>query len=157
MNTLFSIRRKMMLNSLAVATVGVLSGTASRASEELVTNNNPDNKQYKAVFQVTDADPQKWHLTLGNAHSLQNDLGAKNVTIEIIAFGPGIAMFKLGSECTEQIVEAVKNGIVISVCENSMRGHQWKHEDMLTVAGYVPSGVSAVVKREAAGYAYVRS
>jgi intracellular sulfur oxidation DsrE/DsrF family protein len=156
MNKLFSTRRKMMLNSFAVAALGALAATASRAAEESTTN-NPENKHYKAAFQVTDTDPQKWRLTLGNAHNLQNDLGAKNVTIEIIAFGPGIAMFKLGSECSEQVVEAVNNGIVISVCENSMRGHQWKHEDMLAVAGYVPSGVSAVVQREAAGYAYVRS
>ena len=156
MSNLFSTRRKMMLNSFAVAAIGALSTKASSAAEDGAAN-NPENKQYKAAFQVTDAEPQKWNLTLGNAHNLQKDLGAKNVTIEIIAFGPGIAMFKLGSECSDQIVEAVKNGIVISVCENSMRGHQWKHEDMLPMIGYVPSGVSAVVKREAAGYAYVRS
>jgi len=156
MNTLFSSRRKLLFNSLAVAALGALSSPASRAAQE-INNSNPANKQYKAVFQVTDNDAQKWNLTLGNAHNLQNDLGAKNVTIEIVAFGPGIAMFKLGSECTDKIVDALNNGITISICENSMRGHQWKHEDMLAGISYVPAGVSAVVQREAAGYAYVRS
>ena len=156
MSHLFSSRRKLLLNSLAVAALGALSSAASRAAQE-INNSNPASKQYKAVFQVTDNDAQKWNLTLGNAHNLQNDLGAKNVTIEIVAFGPGIAMFKLGSECTDKIVDALNNGVTMSICENSMRGHQWKHEDMLAGISYVPAGVSAVVQREAAGYAYVRS
>ena len=46
----------------------------------------------RVVMQVSDNDTGKWNLALNNARNLQSDLGAQNVEIEIVAYGPGIAM-----------------------------------------------------------------
>ena len=51
----------------------------------------------KVVMQVSDADPAKWNLALNNAKNVQADLGAANVDIEIVAYGPGIGMLKAES------------------------------------------------------------
>ncbi len=48
----------------------------------------------KAVFQVSDSDPQKWNLALNNAKNVQADLGVDKTEIEIVAYGPGIGMLK---------------------------------------------------------------
>ena len=53
--------------------------------------------QNKVVFQVSDADVAKWNLTMNNVRNVQQDLGADKVTIEIVAYGPGIGMLKLES------------------------------------------------------------
>ena len=43
----------------------------------------------RVVVQVSEADPARWNLALNNVKNLQDDLGAANVTIEIVAYGPG--------------------------------------------------------------------
>ena len=43
----------------------------------------------KVVLQVSDADPAKWSLALNNAKNIQTDLGAANVDLEVVAYGPG--------------------------------------------------------------------
>ncbi|PRC93681.1 DsrE family protein [Solimicrobium silvestre] len=152
MNKLFSIRRTILFNSLALAGIGLLSAKQSSAAQ-----NNSDSSTFKTVFQVSDADPQKWQLTLANAKNLQIDLGEKNGSIEIVAYGPGIAMFKAESEVAPQVLQAMQAGVLIRVCENSMHGQHLKHEDMISAVGFVPSGVGELVRRQAAGYAYIRS
>ena len=61
----------------------------------------------RVVIQVSDADPGKWNLALNNARNLQTDLGAKNVDIEIVAYGPGIGMLKADSVVGNRIGEAL--------------------------------------------------
>ena len=46
-------------------------------------------KPTRVVVQVSEADPARWSLALNNVKNLQDDLGAANVTIEIVAYGPG--------------------------------------------------------------------
>ncbi len=38
--------------------------------------------KHKVIFQVSDADPAKWNLTLNNARNVQTELGRENVQIE---------------------------------------------------------------------------
>ena len=78
----------------------------------------------RVVMQVSDNDPGKWNLALNNAHNLQSDLGAKNVEIEIVAYGPGIGMVKSESVVGNRIGEALASGVKVSACENTMRGQK---------------------------------
>ena len=54
----------------------------------------------KLIIQVSDPDPKKWGLALNNAKNVQQDLGRDNVEIEIVAYGPGLAMLKLIRKCS---------------------------------------------------------
>ena len=76
--------------------------------------------------------------------------------IEIVAFGPGIGMFKGDAEIGARVREAKSNGIALAACENTMAAQQLKKEDMNPAVGYVPSGVVEIIKKEKAGYAYLR-
>jgi intracellular sulfur oxidation DsrE/DsrF family protein len=109
------------------------------------------------VFQVSDADPKKWTLTLNNVKNLQEALGANNVSVEIVAYGPGIGMLKADSEIGNRVLEALQAQVAVMACENTMRGQHLTHADMLGKIGYVPSGVAELVKRQAEGYAYIRA
>ncbi len=46
----------------------------------------------KVVVQVSEADPAKWNLALNSVRSMRADLGATNVDIELVAYGPGIGI-----------------------------------------------------------------
>ena len=113
-------------------------------------------KRHKVVIQMSDGDPAKWNLALNNARNLQEDVGAANVDIEIVAYGPGIGMLKLESPTGARIADAMKANIKVIACENTMRGQKLGKDDMLPAISYVPAGVTEIVKRQAEGWSYLR-
>jgi len=110
----------------------------------------------RVVMQVSDNDPAKWNLALNNAKNVQTDLGAANVDIEIVAYGPGIGMLKADSVVGNRVDEAGKAGVKIVACENTMRGQKLTQADMLSGIGYVPAGVVTLMQRQQQGWAYIR-
>ena len=110
----------------------------------------------KVVIQVSDADAGKWNLALNNAKNIQTDLGAANVDVEIVAYGPGIGMLKLDSAVGGRIDEASSSGVKIIACENTMRGLKLSKADMLNGIGYVSAGVVEIMSRQQQGWAYIR-
>lgn len=110
----------------------------------------------RIVIQVSDADAGKWNLALNNAHNLQTDLGAANVAIEIVAYGPGIGMLKADSVVGNRIGEALGNGVKVAACENTMRGQKLQKADMLNGIAYVGAGVVEIMQKQQQGWAYLR-
>jgi intracellular sulfur oxidation DsrE/DsrF family protein len=110
----------------------------------------------QAIFAVSDADPQKWNLTLGNIANAIEGMGADGVDIELVVYGPGIAMLKKDSPVAERLAAALRSGVHVNACQNSMRGAHLEAADLAPGVGIVPSGVVELIRREHAGYAYVR-
>ena len=75
----------------------------------------------RVVIQVSDAEPAKWNLALNNAGNIQTDLGAANVDIEIVAYGPGLGMLRSDSVVGNRIEDAVNAGVRVDACEKTMR------------------------------------
>ena len=134
----------------AFAALILVSGLAANASAQPVPQRN------RVVIQVSDGDAAKWNLALNNARNLQTDLGARNVDIEIVAYGPGIGMLKLDSPVANRIGEAKDAGVKIMACENTMNGQKLVRADMLNGIGYVGAGVVEIMQRQQDGWAYLR-
>ncbi len=116
----------------------------------------PARQKTQVVLQVSDPDPAKWNLALNNARNAQVDLGADKVDIEIVAYGPGINMLKFDSVTANRVSEAVKNGVKIVACENTMTAQKIVKADMNPAVSYVPAGVVHIMQRQHQGWAYVR-
>lgn len=110
----------------------------------------------KVVLQMSDSEPAKWNLALNNARNIQADLGAGNVEIEIVAYGPGIGMLKADSVVGNRVDEALASGVKVMACENTMRNQKLAKGDMLPKVGYVPSGVVELMQKQQQGWAYIR-
>jgi len=110
----------------------------------------------KLIMQVSDNDPAKWSLALNNAKNVQADLGAQNVAIEIVAYGPGLAMLKADSVAANRIAEAMGAGVKVVACENTMTNQKIAKDDMLAGIGYVKAGVVEIMQKQQAGWAYLR-
>jgi uncharacterized protein len=113
------------------------------------------NKQ-KVIFQVSDADPKKWALALNNAENVQEDLGKKNVEIEIVAYGPGIGMLKMDSEVSGRVTQALSNGVTIAACENTMTKQKISRSEIIDKVSFVKAGVVELMQKQQQGYAYIR-
>jgi intracellular sulfur oxidation DsrE/DsrF family protein len=142
-----SSRRRALGSAALVAAALAASAPVARAQS--------DGKM-KVVFQVSDADPAKWKLTLNNARNVVQDLGEDKVEIEIVAYGPGIAMLKRESTLAPRIAATLKSGAKVVACENTMHGQKLTYDDMLPNIGYVPAGVVELMKKQYAGWAYIR-
>ncbi len=110
----------------------------------------------RVVIQVSDNDPARWNLALNNARNLQADLGAANVEIEIVAYGPGLNMVKTGSAVSNRIDEAVLGGTNIVACENTMANQKVAKEQILPGVNYVGAGVVEIMRRQQQGWSYLR-
>ena len=111
----------------------------------------------RALFQVTDNDPARWNLILNNMNALREDVGSEGAEIELVAYGPGVNMLKADSPVKQRIAEALKSGVKINACQNTMRAMKLTPADILPDVGYVPSGVVEVMKKQQQGWAYIRS
>jgi intracellular sulfur oxidation DsrE/DsrF family protein len=112
---------------------------------------------HKMVIQVSDNDAQKWNLALNNARNVQDDLGGPEATdLEIVVYGPGIGMLKSDSPVAKRVADALKAGVKVVACENTMRAQKLSHPDMLPDIGYVGAGVVELMKRQQQGWAYIR-
>lgn len=135
-----------------LASPGAFAASAPEAQVEL----DPGAKKDKLIIQVSDKDPGKWNLALNNARNVQAALGPDKVDIEIVAYGPGIAMLTMDSEVANGIARAIGDGVKIVACQNTMKGVQLQEADMLPDIGYAQSGVAEIMHRQQSGYSYVR-
>ena len=129
---------------------------AALAFAAVVNAQPPTALQNRVVMQVSDGDPAKWNLALNNARNLQADLGARNVEIEIVAYGPGIGMLKAESIVGNRIGDALGAGVKIVACENTMQTQKLVKADMLDGIGFVGAGVVEIMQRQQQGWAYLR-
>ncbi|MEO8923939.1 MAG: DsrE family protein [Caldimonas sp.] len=141
-------RRLFALTTGLAAAGAVLPGTSAAAG--------PGAQKNKVVFQVSDAEPAKWNLTLNNVRNFQTELPDDESDLEVVVYGPGIAMLKGDSSAAHRVAEALKNGVKVVACENSMRNAKLVYADMLPNIGFVPAGVVELVKKQQQGYAYIR-
>lgn len=145
------MKRQNMIQSAALAASATVL-VASNAKGASATA----QKHHKVVIQVSDNDPAKWNLALNNAKNLQEDVGAANVDVEIVAYGPGIGMLKFDAPVSDRIGDAVKANIKVFACQNTMHNQKLTKEDMNSAVGYVPSGAAEIVIRQGEGWAYLR-
>jgi intracellular sulfur oxidation DsrE/DsrF family protein len=110
----------------------------------------------KIVLQVSDNDPAKWNLALNNARNAQDDLGKDNIDIEIVVYGPGIHMLRMEATTATRVTQAIKSGISVVACENTMTAQKINKADMHDAISYVPAGVIQLMKRQQQGWAYIR-
>jgi intracellular sulfur oxidation DsrE/DsrF family protein len=132
-----------MIAACGAASLAPVSGFAADAKHRL-------------ILQVSDNDPDKWKLALNNARNAQEDLGRDNVDIELVAYGPGLNMLKLGSAVSALVVEAVGRGVKLMACENTMSNTKVGKADMLPDLGYVKAGVVELMLKQQQGWAYIR-
>jgi len=111
---------------------------------------------HKIVFHVTDNDPAKWNQILNNANNVQQALGKENVSIEVVANGPGLNMLKFDSEVANRMTDAAKNGVVLAACGTTMKALKVSEKDLHAGVKVVPAGIVEIMQKQEAGWTYVK-
>lgn len=148
---------KTLLKLIAMAALFALPLTAMTATEK-----QPNVKIHKVVFEVAIDGSEKWEAALRNVENVQKSLGAKTTRIEVVAHGKGIGMLLATTAAANPELKATveklhANGVVFAACENTMKKMQISKDQLVPLATTVDSGVSEVVLKQEAGYAYIKS
>jgi len=120
------------------------------------------HKMHKVVFEMSVDGMPKWESVLRNAENVQKSFGAKNTRLEIVAHGKGIGLL-LGKnaaanpELKAMIQRLHQNGVIFAACNNTLTRMKIDPKELLQVATIVDSGVAEVIRKQEAGWTYVKS
>lgn len=115
---------------------------------------------HKIVIQVNSADEATQNLALNNAVNLQKEYGIDGVTVEVVAYGPGLSLLtRNGGEASKRVESLAMQDIAFSACGNTMANIEkktGKKPELLEGVGVVPAGVGRIMELQEQGYAYLR-
>ena len=114
---------------------------------------------HKLVIQVSTDDARTQAIALNNAVNLQKELGMDNVTIEIVAYGPGLGMLTTNSKQADRVKSLAMQNITFSACGNTMAKIEkktGKKPQLVEGVGTVTAGVSRIMSLQEEGYSYIR-
>lgn len=141
-----------LVTRVVAAIGGALALCAATAALAQTTPTTPPNR---LVVQVSDGDPARWNMVLNNIKNVQSELG-KNVEIELVAYGPGIGILKFDAPTSGRIADAVKSGVKVVACENTMTVQNISKKDMHPDIDYVSAGAVEIMRKQLQGWAYLR-
>jgi len=114
---------------------------------------------HKVVIQISSSDPKTQDVALNNAANLLEHYGEGNVSVELVAYGPGLGLFTDKSTQARKVRILVKHKFTLSACSNTIaaiKRKTGKEPVLMEGVRKVPAGVARVVELQEQGYSYVR-
>jgi uncharacterized protein len=113
-------------------------------------------QHYKAIYFIDDADPKKIQMILRNIdNALEDERLNGKVEIELVAFGPGVDMYKKVNPYEEQLLALQKKGVILAECSNTIKLMHIDKDTLFPFISYVPSGNGEIIIRGQQGWTVV--
>lgn len=132
----------------------VLASPAPEAPAAATVSAPSCAEHYNVVIGI--GDKAKVEGALSNAFNLQKEFGAQCVNIELVNFSSAVTALTPMSPLGTHLKDALKAGIKIVACQNSMNKFKLTIDDMFPGITAVPSGVGELVKRQKEGWVYLQ-
>ena len=140
-----------LIFAVAGLLLAAVSGSAQSQKEQ-------KNKKHRVVFEVSIGGEEAWQSVLNNVENVQKSFGQANSEIEVVMHGKGLGMIlKTNTSQQERLKMLSGKGIVFAACENTMKRMNVTREQLLPFAVTVDSGVAEVVRKQEAGWSYIKS
>jgi intracellular sulfur oxidation DsrE/DsrF family protein len=117
-----------------------------------------EEKKHRVVVEVTSESAEQWQGALNNVENLQKALGAAAVEIEVVAHSKGLGLvLKSNQSSGDRVRRLADAGVTFAACQNSMRRMKVTGEDLISGVKQVDSGVAEVVRKQEAGWSYLKT
>lgn len=118
--------------------------------------NEKPAKPHRIVFELTSEGPKQYEAVLNNVENVIKALGVGTEAV-VVTHGPAIGfVLKENAQFSERMEKLTKTGATFLACENTLRKKEIPKEKLLPFVKTVDSGVAEVVRRQEAGWAYVK-
>jgi intracellular sulfur oxidation DsrE/DsrF family protein len=136
----------------------VLSIVASITVLALVGFSYPQGKKHRIIFEVNVSGQDQWAVVLNNLENVQKAFVSDGTEIEVVVHGKGLGLLlAANTQMQDRLKQLADNGVTFAACENTMRRMSVRKEDLLPFAKTVDSGVAEVVRKQEAGWSYIKS
>jgi len=135
---------------------------AAKPSAAAAGNNVSADKpfaEHHLALQLSDDDAKKQALVISVAYNLLKFYGPDKIAIEVVAFGPGIALLRADSPNRKLVDSLVAQGVRFDVCMNTVETveRETGHRVPLNPnAKRVEAGVAQILVLTEKGYTLVR-
>ncbi len=139
-----------LTKSIALVALGAAALTTMNAQPEA-------SKKHRIVFEVTMEGTEQWTGVLNNVENLRTSLGAET-EIEVVAHSKGLGLLVAkDNSLADRIKKLTEEGVVFAACENTMKKKNVSKDQLLPSATTTDSGVAEVVRKQEAGWSYIKS
>ena len=115
-------------------------------------------KKHRIVFEVTASEAESWQSLLNNVENVRGALGADQTEIEVVAHGGALGMLMTTNEAQSQrMKQLAADRVVFAACRNTMKRKNVAPDQLLPFVTTVDSGVAEVVRKQEAGWSYIKS
>ena len=139
-----------LTKTMIAAALSALAFTTLNAQTE-------STKTHRVVFEVTMEGTEQWTAVLNNVENLRKSLG-DGIEIEVVAHSKGLGMLVAqDNPLTERMKKISATGVVFAACENTMKKKNVTKDQLVPFATTTDSGVAEVVRKQEAGWSYIKS
>src|SRR5690348_12782948 len=154
MKTEKTLARQNRRNFLAA---GAALGSTLAATRATAQTASATAAKHKVVFELNTSAPNGWDQIFHNMDNILQVFGHEGVQVEAVFFGRGLNMLlNKNADYAQRLKEASDKGIVLAACQNSMRAAHVTTEDLFPFAAQVDSGVAELVRKQEAGWSYIK-
>jgi len=112
---------------------------------------------HRVLFEVTMEGNEEWTAVLNNVENLRKSLGEKT-EIEVVAHSKGLGLLLAkDNPLAERMKKLADEDVVFAACENTMRKKNVTNDQLVPFATTTDSGVAEVVRKQEAGWSYIKS
>jgi len=128
----------------------------AQSKNENFTGAKATLKHYNALYILDDKDDKKIRGTLRNINNALEDPRLKGkITIELIAFGDGVELYKKTNPYDSLLTSLQKKGVILAQCSNTIRERHISKDELWPYINYVPTGNGEIIIRQYQGWATV--
>ena len=118
-------------------------------------------KKHRVVLDIGIEGADKWEAVFRNFDNLRADLGANSVEIEGVIHGkawPLLVRPEKGgaAEFHPKVEAAIRSGVKLLLCENTMKRNKIEKADVLPYAATVSSAIGELVRKQTDGWGYLK-
>ena len=150
-------KRREILKGLGLVAAASVAATVARAQTD-------PSKEHRLVIQVSDNNPALMTLALNNAANVSAVYAAKgeDVTIEVVAYGPGLHMLRADTSPIKERVEDFPKSMpnfIFSACANTIQNMEKTEGKSFALIGkpnIVDAGVVRLMELQEQGWSYIK-
>ncbi len=113
--------------------------------------------RYRAVYQLNTADTSVISHALANIQNALNDPRLKGkLDMELVVYGGANIVYRKDKpQFEKQLQNLQKQGVILAMCENTMRMRKIKREELFPFVSYVPTANGELIILQQDGWAIV--
>lgn len=109
---------------------------------------------YQVVYQLNSDNENSIKGTLKNIQNALDDARLKGkLDVELVVHGAGVAVYQKDKPYEEQLRALQQRGVILAMCENTMRERKISRDTLFPFISYVPSGNGELIIRQQQGWA----